>query len=209
VRTLLPVFAYLLLPVVSCASAPAPVPSPAGTVERFTRAVKEDDPRAAYRLLDAEVREVVGRERFDALWKENRPELLDLADELERIAEQPVARARQPLAGDQTVVLVLEQGRWLLEGDVLDALALRTPLDTVAAFRLALQRRDLDSLLRVLSRSHRVAWEAAFEAAMEQTGDPLDLEVEIHDDRATIRTTGGGAIHLVREGGRLKIADVE
>jgi hypothetical protein len=195
--------------VVSCASAPAPVPAPSRTVERFVRAVKRDDGPSAYELLAGEVRGTVSRERFEKLWSENREEMLELADKLERIAGEPVARARQPLAGEETTVLVLEEGRWYVEGGVLDALAMRTPLDAVAAFRRALLRRDLSGLLRVLSRSHRVAWETAFDAAIDQTGDPLDLEVEIKGDRATVRTTGGGAIHLLLEGGRWKVTGVE
>jgi limonene-1,2-epoxide hydrolase len=209
VRVSFPIAGCLWLLVASCAGAPSAVPSPSHTVQRFVQAVRSDDATSAYELLGAEAREKKGRDRFDALWKENRQELLELADKLERVAGQPVARARQPLAGEQVVVLVLEQGRWYVEGGVLDALALRTPLDAVAAFRLALQRRDLESLLRVLSRSRRVAWEAALDSAVEQTGDPLDLEVEIRGDLATVRTTGGGAIHLQREAGRWKVTDVE
>lgn len=185
------------------------MPAPSRTVERFVRAVKRDDAPGAYELLAGEVRGTVSRERFEKLWSENREELLELAEELERIAGEPVARARQPLAGEETMVLVLEEGRWYVEGGVLDALAMRTPLDAVAAFRRALLRRDLSGLLRVLSRSYRVAWETAFEAAIDQTGDPLDLEVEISGDRATVHTTGGGAIHLLREGGRWKVTGVE
>jgi hypothetical protein len=178
-------------------------------VERFVRAVRSDDAAGAYRLLGEEVRARMGRERFHTLWKENREEMLELADQLERIASTPVARARQELAGEETVVLVLEQGRWQVEGGVLDAVAARTPLDAVAALRRALRRRDLSSLLRVLSRSRRLEWEATIDATVDQTGDPLDLEVEVKGDRATVRTTGGGAIHLEREAGRWKVTDVE
>ncbi len=204
-----PIAAWSLLLVVCCASAPPPAPAPSRTVERFVQAARADDPASVYELLSGEVRESVSRERFELLWRQNRAELLELADELERTASETVARARQPLAGDETVVLVLEQGRWYVQGGVLDALALRTPLDAVAAFHRALRRRDLGSLLRLLSRSRRLAWQATLDATVEQTGDPLDMEVQVQGERATVRTTGGTVIHLLREAGQWRVSDVQ
>ena len=204
-----PAAACFLLLVISCASAPQPLSAPSRAVQRLVRAVRSDNPARLYALLSDEARESIDRERFEALWLQNRAELLDLAEALERTTAKPEAYARQSLAGDERVVLVLEQGRWYVEGGVLDAVALRTPLDAVAALRRALQRRDLESFLHLLSRSRRLAWQATLDAVIEQTGDPLDMEVEIQGDRATVRTTGGTVIHLLQEAGRWKVSDLE
>ncbi|HBQ13674.1 MAG TPA: hypothetical protein DEF51_21900 [Myxococcales bacterium] len=106
------------------------------------------------------------------------------------------------------MVLVLEDGRWRIDGGVLDAAGLGTPLDAVAAFRRALMRRDLEGVERVLSRQTRAEWEEELRRVLEATADTDDLEVEIQGNRARVRTTGGGSIELVRESGEWRVVDV-
>ncbi len=198
----------LALVLAGCGAGPDRVQSPALVKDRFVQAVRADDPEAAYELLDRDLKKAVTREDFSTLWRENREEVLEIADNLRRISARPQAHARVQLSTQETVILVLEDGRWRLQGGVLDAVALRTPLDTVAALRQALQRRDLRTLLRVLSRRHRVAWEAAFQDTMERIRDPLDLEVDIRGDEAEVRTTGGGIIRMRREAGKWQVTEI-
>jgi hypothetical protein len=211
VRAIAPVAAaWCALPLFSsCASAPPRVPRPAPVVESFAAAIRTDKPRAAYALLDGPLREEIPYERFLSRWRENRVELKGLAGRLDKAPAGPAARARVRLQSGETVVLALDGEGWRIEGGVLDALSLQTPLDTVLALRRALRRRDLPLLLRVLSRKHRAAWQAAFEEAIEATSDPLDLEVEINGDRAVVHTTGGGSITLAREAGRWRVLEVK
>lgn len=192
-----------------CASAPpARVPDPAATARTFAAALRADDAEGAYALLDPELREDIGRERFFSLWRENRAELHDLGERIARVDVSAKARAQVALEDGERVALVLEDGTWRVHGGLLDAQALSTPLDAVVELRRALKRQSLPGLLRVLARERRAAWMAAFEKSIAQTGDPLDLRVEIHGDEATVHLSGGGEIKLKREAGRWQIWDV-
>jgi hypothetical protein len=201
-----PLLAFVIL--AGCASAPARVPDPAESAAQFVAALRRDQPEAAYALLDPALRGSLGRERFLALWRDNRAELRELGERLSRVTIAPKARAEVALDDGERIALVLEGGRWRLSGGVLDAQALGTPLDAVAELRRALRRQSLPALLRVLSRERRAAWMAAFEKSMEQTRDPLDLRIEVHGDEATVHLNGGGEIKLKREAGRWQVWDV-
>jgi hypothetical protein len=200
--------AALACVLLGCAGAPARVPDPAAAATRFVAALQADRPDAAYALLDPQLRAAMGRERFLALWRENRAELRELGERLARVDVTPKARAQVELEDGERIALVLEQGRWRLAGGVLDAQALGTPLDAVAELRRALRRQSLPGLLRVLARERRAAWLAAFERSMEQTRDPLDLRIEVHGDEATVHLSGGGQIKLKLEAGRWQVWDV-
>ncbi len=118
------------------------------------------------------------------------------------------AHARVRLQSGETIVLVLEEDGWRIDGGVLDAAGLATPLDAVAAFRRALMRRDLRGVERVLSRQTRAEWEEEVRRVVDATEDGDDLEVEVQGNHARVRTTGGGSIELVRESGEWRVVDV-
>jgi len=198
---------WLQTAALGCAGAPR-VPDPAQPAAALARAIERDRPDDAYALLDPRLRARLGRQRFVALWKDNQSELRELAHKLTRRELAADARARVELDDGEQVVVVLQDGGWRIEGGVLDAQALSTPLDAVAELRRALQRQSLPALLRVLSRERRAAWMATFERSAQQTADPLDLRVEIHGDEAIVHLTGGGEIHLKKEAGRWQIWDV-
>jgi hypothetical protein len=184
------------------------VPDPTQPAAQLARAIERDRPDDAYALLDPRLRAQLSRERFAALWQDNRGELRELGHKLRHRQLDAQARARVELDDGERVVVVLQDGGWRIEGGVLDAQALATPLDAVAELRRALQRQSLPALLRVLSRERRAAWMATFERSAEQTADPLDLRIEVHGDEAIVHLTGGGEIHLKREAGRWQIWDV-
>jgi hypothetical protein len=184
------------------------VPDPAQPAAQLARAIERDRPNDAYALLDPRLRAQLSRRRFTALWKDNQGELRELGRKLAQRELAANARARVELDDGEQVVVVLQDGGWRLEGGVLDAQALSTPLDAVAELRRALQRQSLPALLRVLSSERRAAWMATFERSAQQTADPLDLRVEIHGEEAIVHLTGGGEIHLKREAGRWQIWDV-
>ena len=170
--------------------------------------MRDDQPDAAYALLGTGLRARCDRACFRRLWRENRVELQELGTQLSQSSARAVARAQLELDGGERVVLVLEGGQWRLEGGIMDAQALSTPLDTVLELRRALQRQSLPSLLRVLSAERRAAWLAAFDKSVQQTRDPLDLRVEVHGDEAVVHLTGGGEILLKREAGQWHVWDL-
>jgi len=186
---------------------PARVPDPSGTVLALADAIERDDAEAALSLLDATAAPI-DRERFLRLWKENRPELTHLAEQLRGRDYDARATARVELQSGEAVTLVLEEGRWRLAGGILDAQAHETPLDAVSALRRAILRRDLSGLMRALSRERRAAFAAGFDRSVRATEDPLDLRVETHGERAIVHTSDGGQIHLRRQAGRWYVTEV-
>jgi hypothetical protein len=199
--------AWLVTFALGCGGARNGVPDPRPSVQRFGAALQRDQPEVAYALLDPELRAELTHARFLQLWRENQAERRELGQALQQ-SSAASARAELELDDGEVVVLQLEDGGYRLAGGVLDAQALGTPLDAVAALHRALLRQSLPALLRVLSRERRAAYRAAFDKTMEQTRDGLDLEVEVHDDDAVVHLTGGGEIHLKREAGGWHVWDV-
>jgi hypothetical protein len=186
------------------------VEGPSGAIRAYAGALQRGDEAAAWALLDEDARRGRSEAEHAELMARNAEELAEQGQALARAAGSDAvqARARVPLRSGETVVLVLEEGRWRIDGGVLDAAGLGTPRDAVAAFRRALMRRDLRGIERVLSRQTRAEWEEEVRRVVESTADPDDLEVEIQGNRARVRTTGGGSIELVRESGEWRVVDV-
>jgi len=182
---------------------------PASALEAYVHAVRADDAEAAHVLLSESLRAEVSTEELGRLMGENREELGAQATEIEAEAATVQAVAVQPLEGGEEVRMVLEEGGWVIDGGVISAPGLRTPMATIRAFRRALQRRSLPGTLRVLSREPRAEVEAELSRIIEETEDDLDLEVEIRGNRARVRTTGGREITLVREAGEWRISAIE
>lgn len=199
--------ALLVLVMAGCGGGPR-VEGPASTVRSYAGALREGNAARAWALLDEDARRGRTEREHAALLAANHAEL---ARQGEALAEPTSieARARVPLESGETVVLVLEDGHWRIDGGVLDAAGLGTPLDAVAAFRRALMRRDLQGIERALSRQTRAEWEEEVRRIVEATADPDDLDVEIEGNRARVRTTGGGSIELVRESGEWRVVDVQ
>ncbi len=200
---------FLLCALVGC-GARAGEEGPSRTVARYAGALSRGDATAAWALLDEEARRGRSEAQHAALMATNATELREQGEALARAArpERIEAQARVHLSSGEAIVLVLEEGGWRIDGGVLDAAGLATPLDAVAAFRRALMRRDLPGLERVLSRQTRAEWEEEIRRLVEGTEDADDLEVEIQGARARVRTTGGGSIELVRESGEWRVVDV-
>lgn len=199
--------ACALLLAVGCGGPAARGPSDA--LRAYADALRGSDAEAAWALLEEESRRGRTAAEHAALMAANASELAEQGVALARIPEAAsTARARLTLATGETVVLVLEGGGWRIDGGVLDAPGLGTPLETVAAFRRALMRRDLSGLERVLARQTRAEWEEEVRRLVASTDDTGDLQVDVQGNHARVRTTGGGTIELVRESGEWRILDV-
>lgn len=198
----------LILLLSGCARTPPPVQPPSPTARRLAAALQQDEPEAAYRLLSPAVRREVSLQQFRRQWEENTAERRMLGKALQQAAP-PRAHAAVVLENGERIPLVLEEGYWRLQGDVMNVAAMATPADAVAALRRALQRRSMDGLLRLLSRRQRAAWEARFEEIIEETRDPLDLEIEIDGQKAVVHTGDGDVIRLRKEAGEWRVTAIE
>ena len=195
----------------ACApAATTPVAGPEQTLTRYVAALRAGDADAAYTLLDEETRATVSLDRFRERMAENEAELSEQADGIENaLGDHIVARATAPLRDGERAVAVLEAGRWWLLGGVLNAPVLQTPRDAVLSLRRALLRRSLPGTFRVLARDARAELEAEIERFLEGTADELDLDYEVRGNQASVRTTDGRTIRLLREAGEWRVLDIE
>ena len=193
-----------------CGSGSGQVMPPNSVVREYGRALRTGDAEAAHGLLVEEGRSQVAAATLTELLESNRAELRDEGTALEGAAERPMsARAIVSLKNGEAVTLVLENGRWAVEGGVFDAPTLATPLEAVAALRRALLRRSLRGLERVLARQPRAEIESEIDELVEETTDGLDLEIETQGNRtARVRTSSGREIDLVREAGEWRILQI-
>jgi hypothetical protein len=199
------------LTTLGCGGALASVEPPDRAVGSYVQAIRSGAVADAYALLDADTRAEVSMEEFAALVQRNQAELQEQTGELERVVSAGggvEARARLPLHNGETVVLILEDGRWRVDGGVLGAPTLRTPRDAVVALRTALARRSLRGITRVLAREPRAEVEAEIEQLLEDTADELDFEIEIRGNSARVSTSSGREILLIREAGEWRILEL-
>jgi hypothetical protein len=185
-----------------------PVTPPQPTIDRYLKAIDSGDADAAYALLSAEHRAHVSASQFRARFEDTRAEVIERTERIRRTGTAVEAEATVELDNGDTVKLALEDGQWRIAAGLLDASALRTPVDAVQTLRRVLLRRDLAGLLSLLTREERANWEATFGRIIESTADPLDWETQIDGDEAIVRTTGGGVIVLRREAGRWRVHDI-
>lgn len=184
------------------------MPPPQVAVERYLKTIDAQDSAGMYALMSPERRQGVSAEQFQQRVTDTRAELAESARRIRDTGAPAEGSAVVTLRDGETVRLVLEDGQWRIAAGLLDAAALRTPVEAVESLRRVLMRRDLAGLLMLLTREERTGWEAAFGRIIESTADPLDWETEIRGDEATVRTTGGGVIVLRRESGRWRVQDI-
>jgi hypothetical protein len=184
------------------------VADPAATVRAFAAASRAGDVEAVYAMLDDETRASLTLDELRASYDESPTEARAQAEALSRPDATPATRAEVTLPSGEEVPLVLEDGGFRVAGGFLDAASPVTPEAAVAALRNALLRRSLPALLRVLARGTRAELEAEIARLLEATEDPLDLDVEASDDRATVRLGDGRVIELAREAGEWHVVDI-
>lgn len=178
--------------------------------EAYAHALRSGDGEAAFRLQSAQVQEATSAVSLGSLLAENRTEADERGAELSTIAERsmPPQRAEATLASGEKVSLVLEDGSWKIEAGIGRRQTLRSPEDAVLALRRALQRQNLSGLASVLAQQERAELEAELSSLLDETKNLLRLEIETSTNQGIVRTPGGRAITLVREGGEWRVTDI-
>jgi len=193
----------------ACGSRP-PVPGPDATLLAYAQAAERGDADAAWEILSPAEKQRTSREDLRRAFRENRAELEDQARTLRRALAAPVrASAEVPTADGGRAIVALEKGSWRIAGGVTGAESLRTPRDTMAVLRSALQRRSYDAVLRVLSRSARAQVEDEVRRLLFALEDIDALSIEVDGDHARIELDPGHAVELQHEDGEWRIVEVE
>src|SRR5205823_6502240 len=154
----------------------------------------------------------------------NRQEVADLGKSLGRPTDDPYVTASIQLSSGDVLTLVLEDGRWRVDGAVLDFYSQATPRQAIIGFIRAFTRRRYDVLLRYTPDSHKeglteerlkASWGEGkpdgkrVEEIVEAIRQSLPTSnIEETGDRAMMVYGAAGSVSFIRERGAWKIEDL-
>jgi hypothetical protein len=177
---------------------------PQSTVRQYVAAIRSDRPEQAYALLDARVRSRVSKNAFLRRWRALRGELLAQAQQLETSGQQPEVRARVSYGAGLRPLLVHVGNQWKINEDVTTPLT-RTPLEALQALIQAMEHRDYQGLVRLLSNAAR----AGLEDRLTKLKKGIHMEIEVTGNRARLQYDPQYKIELHKEEGQWKIDEFD
>ncbi|MEZ4366337.1 MAG: hypothetical protein R2939_08610 [Kofleriaceae bacterium] len=143
----------------ACGAAPGRGTTPASTgAAAYAAALRADDPRAAYDLLAESVRRELDFDEFAVQWRESAAErAAQLAALEDGLRDQPDLgeRARVTLADGALVPLARERGAWRMSSPLVTPTNATQAADAFRLLAAAIEDRDLQALLRVLTTRRR------------------------------------------------------
>lgn len=190
-------------------------PPAANGVEAFVQILRSDDPKPAYELLASDVRGKVSFEEFAVEWKSSTAERNHQADALEEgLKGDPNLGERAQLSypDGRTVNLMREGGQWRMESALVSQGHAGRPHDAVRMFAEAMNARDFDGVMRVLTARRRDGIgdqvTAFTDSLLTHINDKIDL---VGKDRAELRWDHDGMrykIVLRKEGDEWRVDDI-
>lgn len=201
------------------ASRPA---SPQEALAAYSAALRAGRAHDAYELLSAEAKKDIPYESFERIVRENPDEVAEIGRSLGHPAAPPRVTARVKAPNGESLLLVLENGAWRVDGSAVDLYGQTSPESALKAFVLAFKNRRYDVLLRFVPDAEREglgveelkrAWEGEERAELEALVAAVEANLpngrlEVTGDRATMAFGAGGTVELVREGGLWKVEDL-
>jgi len=201
----------------ACAHRPE---EPAATMASFGAALARGDLRAAYQLTSAEFQRRTPYAAFAAALTAAGAEAAALGQRLVAEAVTVAPRVAVTLELGEEVPLVLEGGRWRIDGPVYEAWGQATPRAAVQTFVRALDAHRYDIVLRLVPDRYRAGltadrlrlfWEgehkeehqALLSRVRAAAGGPLTET----GDEARLVVAPDRVVRLVREAGQWKIED--
>ncbi|MCL2777484.1 MAG: hypothetical protein FWD73_05725 [Polyangiaceae bacterium] len=199
------------------------VQDPAGVLRAYAHALEEGRADDAYRLLSDEARRGTSAEAFRRMVKDNPGEVQEIAKALLRptAAPQITATITTSITGTaQELPLVLENGKWKVEGAAIDLYAQDTPRHAILGFVRAVERKRYDVAMKYVPDAHKEGLDAQKLKSAWEGHDKEEIEQVIAGIKQALPTTspeevgnhasmayGTGTIQLVRERGLWKIED--
>lgn len=207
-RRLLPPLLLSVFTLAACAQTASP---PQSVIERYASAVADHDHDAVWELLDEDARMGMDEDEFEAFFEANHALIQEQADALVRGSRDVDVQidALVELGDHRTASLTWQQDQWFLTEAVPTGTGQQTPRDTLAAFIAALDSKDLDNMLTLLSRNRRGALVGEFRALRQSIVASIDGGLVTRGDRAVLKLDNGDKVILVREEGEWRIEGFE
>jgi len=143
----------LLLSALACAHKPE---GPAATLQDLGAALARGDFRAAYALTSSDFQKRTPYDAFAASLGAAGADTRALGKRIGEQAARVPPRVDIQLAQGESLSLVLEEGRWRVDGPLPEPWGQRTPRAALRTFVRALGERRYDIVLRLVPRRHRV-----------------------------------------------------
>jgi len=180
-------------------------PGPRPTLLALADALERDDDTAVVALGAPTARSGAAQVRPSA-----RDERVALAERLRNapLEGRAAVTIRSAEGGSRTVLLVEENGRFVVEAGILGLPALDTPERAIASLHRALVREVSLGPGSLLASAERRVWLEERERYRDGTADPDALDVRVEGERATATTALGDEIVLVREGGDWRVVSM-
>jgi hypothetical protein len=148
-----PARVLVLVAALGCAHKPE---GPAATLQDLGAALGRGDARAAYALTSSDFQKRTPYEAFAATLAANGGDTRALGKRLADQAPRVAPRVEVQLGQGDAVALVLEDGRWRVDGPLPEPWGQRTPRAALRTFVRALGERRYDVVMRLVPRRHRV-----------------------------------------------------
>jgi hypothetical protein len=205
-----------------CAAGQHPDGDPQSILRAYARDLEDGRADDAYRLLSDEARRGISIEAFRRMVQDDPEGVREIGRSLERPTAPPEVTAVVTSASGQELTLVLEDGRWRVDGATIDLYSQDTPRHAIAGFVRAIERKRYDVVMRYVPDGHRegldpsklkAAWEGHEKDEIGQVVSALKQalpagQIEETGDRAAM-AYGAGTIQLVREHGLWKIENFD
>jgi hypothetical protein len=136
----------------ACAHKPE---GPAATLQEFGAALARNDVRAAYALTSADFKRRTSYEAFVAGLGANASDTMATGKRISEQASRVAPRVEVQVPQGDPVALVLEGGRWRVDGPPPEAWGQRSPRAALRTFVRALGEKRFDIVLRLVPRRHR------------------------------------------------------
>ena len=143
----------VLASALACAHKPE---GPAATLQDLGAALARGDLRAAYALTSADFQRRTPYDAFAASLNASAADTRALGKRIGEQAARVPPRVDIQLAQGEPLSLVLEDGRWRVDGPLPEPWGQRTPRAALRTFVRALGERRYDVVLRLVPRRHRV-----------------------------------------------------
>jgi hypothetical protein len=213
----------LLCALPGCAHGRATTSGPREVLTAYAQALDENRLDDAYALLSAEAQRELPLEAFRRMILENPDEARALAAALVRPSGPPLVTANVTAPDGESLLLILEDGQWRVDGSAIDLYSQATPEAAVRSFLRAYENGRFDVLVRFVPSAEAAgldaarlekAWRGEQKAEMDRLTQALTAALptarfEHLGDRATMAYGAGGTVELVREDGRWKIEDFQ
>ena len=146
---------YLIALVVALAACGGGGSGPNGTLDKYSRALKDHDYSSAYELMSSSYRAKVSKEEFVRLMKDNPREVGETADRLSGRRGRIEVSAEFEYGLGDSMNLVQEGGRWRVANNPLGFYDQSTPRSALRSFLRAYRLERWDVMLRFVPNKYR------------------------------------------------------